>query len=247
MLLLFVAGAIASAVNAVAGGGSLISFPTLIGLGVPSIPANATNAVALWPGSLASAIGFLNQLSEVKKYLVALLPSTLAGSVVGALLLVNTPESAFKIVVPILILFATLLLAFQPKIKKWSLGRAKQTSVIGGSVLQFFVAVYGGYFGAGMGIMMLAVFGLYIEGTIHELNAIKTWLALLINIAASAMFLAQGLVQLWPAVALTIGSILGGYFAAKWSQRVESETLRRSIVVLGFVMAAWFTYKVIAG
>lgn len=246
MLLLFAAGAVASAVNAVGGGGSLISFPILIGLGVPSVPANATNSVALWPGSLASAIGFLNKLPEVRHHLMALLAPTVFGSVVGALLLVYTPEQAFRVVVPGLILLATLLLAFQPRIRAWVLGKHKHVSGFTGMTLQFLVSVYGGYFGAGMGIMMLAAFGLFIEGTIHELNAVKTWLAVVINVAASIMFLShRGLVLLWPALALTLGSIIGGYYAARWSQKVDSEILRKGIVVLGFAMTAWFTYKVV--
>ncbi|MBX7135325.1 MAG: sulfite exporter TauE/SafE family protein [Fimbriimonadaceae bacterium] len=245
MALLFVVGALASAVNSVAGGGSLISFPTLIGLGVPQLPANATNSVALWPGSLAGAIGFLNQLGPVKQHLRSLFLPTLLGSIAGAFLLVLTPESAFRVVVPILIFLATLLLAFQPRIKKWASSRHHRLAVGWGMALQLLVAIYGGYFGAGMGIMMLAVFGLIMEGSIHEMNAVKTWLSLLINIAASTMFLIKGLVLPWHAVALTAGSILGGYFAARWSQKVDSEILRKGIVVLGFAMTAWFTYGVL--
>ena len=245
MALLFVVGALASAVNSVAGGGSLISFPTLIGLGVPQLPANATNSVALWPGSLAGAIGFLNQLGPVKHHLRSLFLPTLFGSIAGAFLLVLTPESAFRIVVPILIFLATLLLAFQPRIKKWAGSRHQRLAVGWGMALQLLVAIYGGYFGAGMGIMMLAVFGLIMEGSIHEMNAVKTWLSLLINIAASTMFLIKGLVLPWHALALTAGSILGGYFAARWSQKVDSEILRKGIVVLGFAMTAWFTYGVL--
>lgn len=244
-LLLFVAGAIASGVNSIAGGGSLISFPTLIGLGVPQLPANATNAVALWPGSFAGALGFLNQLKDVRSHLIRLLIPTTLGSIAGAILLVNTPEQAFRIAVPILILFATFLLAFQPHIRRWSRQHWMPHHEGYALVLQFFVAVYGGYFGAGMGIMMLAVFGLFIPGTIHELNAVKTWLALLINILASGMFLWQGLVRLEPALWLTLGSIVGGYLAARWSQKVESEVLRKAIVVLGFAMTAWFTYRIL--
>lgn len=245
MALLFVVGALASAVNSVAGGGSLISFPTLIGLGVPQLPANATNSVALWPGSLAGAIGFLNQLGPVKQHLRSLFLPTLLGSIAGAFLLVLTPESAFRVVVPILIFLATLLLAFQPRIKKWAGSRHQRLAVGWGMALQLLVAIYGGYFGAGMGIMMLAVFGLIMEGSIHEMNAVKTWLSLLINIAASTMFLIKGLVLPWHALALTVGSILGGYFAARWSQKVDSEILRKGIVVLGFAMTVWFTYGVL--
>lgn len=247
LLLLFGAGAVASAVNAVAGGGSLISFPALIGLGIPIKPANATNAVALWPGSLAGAIGFWSQLRAVRRHLPPLLLVSVVGSVLGALLLVFTPSSAFRVAVPILILIATLLLAFQPHIRRWAQGPHGKVGPVLGYGLQLGVSIYGGYFGAGMGIMMLAVFGLTIEATIHELNAIKTWIAVLINVAASVTFLTQkGMVLPEPALALALGSIFGGYFAARWSQTVESETLRKAIVVLGFLMAGWFTWRVIA-
>lgn len=245
LLLLFGAGAVASGVNAVAGGGSLISFPALIGLGIPLKSANATNAVALWPGSLASAIGFWSQLESVRRYLPPLLLVSVIGSVLGALLLVLTPPSAFRVAVPLLILVATLLLAFQPQVRQWAQGPHGKVGPLLGYTLQLAVSVYGGYFGAGMGIMMLAVFGLMMDATIHELNAIKTWLAVVINVAASATFLThRGMVLAEPAIALGLGSIFGGYFAARWSMSVESEKLRKAIVALGFVMVAWFTWRV---
>lgn len=247
LALLALAGAVASGINAVAGGGSLISFPTLVGLGVPELPANATNSVALWPGSLAGAVGFLNQLAKTGRYLGALLPPTLLGSISGAVLLMNTSKEAFRVAVPILILFATLMLAYQPRIRKAFLRRDKRLHPTSGVLLQFAISVYGGYFGAGMGILMLASLGLLMEGDIHELNAIKAWLGLLINLVASAIFLWKGLVVLAPALALTVGSIVGGYAAAVCSQRVDSERLRRWIVALGFVMVAWFSYKVATG
>jgi uncharacterized protein len=242
---LVVVGAIASGLNAIAGGGSLVSFPALVGLGVPSLPANATNSAALWPGSLAGAFGFLNQLARVRSNLRVLIVPTLLGSLVGAWLLVSTPERAFRLVVPPLIFAATLLLAFQPRIKAWSLTRTNQVSALSGAVLQFFVSIYGGYFGAGMGILMLAVLGLFIEGSIHELNAIKAWLGVLINFAATVMFVAGGLVRPWPALALMIGGIIGGYLAARLSQKIDANRLRKGIVVLGLALTGWFTWKVV--
>lgn len=246
LALMFVVGAIASGINAVAGGGSLVSFPALVALGVPPLPANATNSVALWPGSLGGAVGFLNQFDKTKRHIRTLLVPTVLGSVAGSLLLLNTPERVFKWVVPALILLATLLLAFQPQVKAWSLDRPRKAPVWEGAVLQGLVAVYGGYFGAGMGILMLAVFGTFVEGTIHELNALKTWLGLAINLFASVLFLWQGLVWAPAAVAMTLGAVAGGYAAARVSQRVDSERLRKAIVVLGLLMTTWFTYQVVA-
>ncbi|MCO5296366.1 MAG: sulfite exporter TauE/SafE family protein [Fimbriimonadaceae bacterium] len=243
LLIFVVAGAAASAINSVAGGGSLVSFPVLVAMGVPSLPANATNSVALWPGSLAGALGFRNLLPKTGHHLRTLAIPTFLGALVGALLLVNTGQKTFDLAVPVLILGATLLLAFQRRIKTWATRTSLHIPVAGGMAIQFFVAVYGGYFGAGMGIMMLAAFSLFVEGNIHELNAMKTWLGLFINFAASVLLLQQGLVVLVPALALTVGSIGGGYWAARVSQRVDSEKLRVWIAAYGFVMSAVFIWR----
>lgn len=245
LLICILVGAIAGGINAVAGGGSLISFPALLGMGMPSVAANATNSCALWPGSLASAFGFLNKLRESNHDLIPLVPATLVGSFLGSRLLLVTGEEVFQIAVPILILFATLLVTFEPRIKRWSNSRGRLLSPAGATALQFCVSVYGGYFGAGMGLLMLAVLGLFIEGDIHVRNAVKVWLGLLINLTATVMFLLAKTVWLYPALALSVGTILGGYFAAVFSQRVDADKLRKAIATMGFVMVAWFTYEVI--
>lgn len=244
-LILFFVGAIASGINAVAGGGSLISFPTLTVLfRIPELPANATNSVALWPGSLAGAFGFLNQIQRTKHHLKTLLLPTLLGALLGAELLIRTTQRTFELLVPLLILLAAVLLVLQPKVKKLAQERASHVPVWVGIVMQFLVAIYGGYFGAGMGIMMLAAFALTMEGTIHELNAVKSWLGLVINLVASIRFFTiPGLLLLWPAVALTLGAIVGGFAAARISQKVDGEKLRVGIAAYGFVMAAVFAYR----
>lgn len=243
LLIFVVAGAVAAGINSVAGGGSLVSFPVLVAMGVPSLPANATNSVALWPGSLAGALGFRNLLPKTGHHLRTLAIPTILGALLGALLLVNTGQRTFDLAVPVLILGATLLLAFQKRIKTWAMRTSLHIPVAGGMAIQFLIAVYGGYFGAGMGIMMLAGFSLFIDGNIHELNAVKTWLGLFINFAASVLLLQQGLVVLVPALALTVGSIVGGYAAARMSQRVDSEKLRLWIAGYGFVMSAVFIWR----
>lgn len=251
LLVLVIVGAIASGINAVAGGGSLISFPTLtgvnlggfrFGIGIPMIEANATNSVGLWPGSLAGGFGFWNLLPKMSRYIKQLWLPTVLGSIAGAWLLITTNETVFKKVVPALLLLATLLLAFQPNIKAFAAKHKRQLSTPAVLVLQFLVSVYGGYFGAGMGIMMLAVFTIYMEGNIHEINAAKAWLGLIINFTCSLVFIWKGIVILWPAVALILGSLIGGYYAAKFSQRVEPEKLRVAIAAYGFVTVAYFTY-----
>ncbi|HEY0866895.1 MAG TPA: sulfite exporter TauE/SafE family protein [Fimbriimonas sp.] len=237
-------GALASGINAVAGGGSLISYPTLtLGMGIADKIANATNSVALWPGALAGAFGFLNLLKKTGHYFKTLFLPTLLGSSLGGWLLIITSEEMFSFVVPWLILLAALLLMFQPRVKAFVLGPHRKVSEPVGWLLQFLVSVYGGYFGAGMGIMMLASFALYMEGTIHELNAVKNWLGLIINFAVSVLFIVKGMVILDVAAALIVGSVIGGFGAAKVSQRFDPEKMRLAIAIYGVGMAAVYLYR----
>lgn len=240
-LLLLGAGALANAINSVAGGGSLITFPLMrFGFKLDSVVANATNTVSLWPGSLGGAFGFLNLLPKTKPYLKLLALPTLIGAAFGAWLLVVTPKSTFDAIVPFLILLAALLLLFQQQIKGFVQREGKALSPAVGVILQILVAIYGGYFGAGMGIMMLAAFALYMDGTIHELNAVKTWLGTIINLVASVLFVGAGKVALDFAAWLTVGSIIGGYLGAKYSQGLDPEKLRRVIAVYGIGMAIYY-------
>lgn len=240
LVILFLAGMVASGVNAFAGGGTLVSFPVLIGLGMGEQAANATNSMALWPGSLSSAIAFRNRFAATKHHYRTLVPATILGATLGAWLMIVTPSSTFRVLIPFLILLATIVLAFQPQIKKWVASPHTKTPVWTGAVLQFLISVYGGYFGAGMGIMMLAAMALFIEGDIHDMNALKNTLAVVINVVAMGWFLGKGLVVLVPCLALMAGAIIGGYVAGKVSQNVPSEKLRIGVVVYGLVMTAWF-------
>lgn len=231
-------GAIASGINAVAGGGSLVSFPYLVGLGIADKVANATNSVGLWPGSVTGGIGFIKRFGSTKRYLPAMIPPTLLGSALGAALLMNTSTQAFRRAIPFLILLAAILLLLQPRVKRLVGHRA--LPVWAAPLLQFLVALYGGYFGAGMGIMMLACFALTMEGDVHELNAIKNWLGLAINFTCSALFLWKGLVLPLEGGLLVLGSLIGGYVAAHVSQRFDPDRLRSVIAVYGLGMAAFF-------
>jgi uncharacterized membrane protein YfcA len=165
----------------------------------------------------------------------------------GAWLLTLSSERLFDQVIPFLILLATALLLLQPKIKSLAKQHDRHTPLWLGIVIQFLVSVYGGYFGAGMGIMMLGSFALYMEGNIHELNAVKNWLGLIINLVASILLALKGLVLWGPFAALTAGSLLGGFYAAKWSQRVDSEKLRLIIAAYGMAMTAYFFWRAFAG
>ena len=204
--------------------------------------ANATNSASLWPGSLSGAFGFWNLLPKTAHYLKRLWAPTILGSILGAFLLIKTGERVFDKVVPALILLATLLLAFQKKIKAWSGHHKRAMSHEGAMALQLLVSVYGGYFGAGMGIMMLAVFTLYMEGTIHELNAAKAWLGLIINLVCSSVFLFDGLILFWPFAALTTRGSHRRFYAARYSQMIEPNKLRIAIACYGFATAGYFAY-----
>lgn len=241
---MFTVGGIAAAINAVAGGGSLISFPTLrFGLGIDPTIANATNSVALWPGSLTGALGFNNVIERTKHHLKTLLLPTIVGSATGAYLMASTDPKDFDLVVPWLILLAATLLVFQPKIKAFAMRSNRTPHPFAAILGQFLVSVYGGYFGAGMGIMMLGAFALYMDGTIHELNAVKNWLGLVINLTCSTIFFTKGLIDFHVAVWLALGSIVGGFYAAKLSLKVNPDKLRTVIAIYGVGMAAYYMAK----
>jgi uncharacterized membrane protein YfcA len=236
--LLFVAGAVASGINSIAGGGTLVTFPFLtFGLQMPVNTANATNSVALWPGSLGGVLGLRNLFPVARDHLARLALPTVIGSALGAWMFIAAGATAFKKIVPYLILFAAILLLFQPKIKKWLLGGHPHVPIWIGILLQFCVAVYGGYFGAGMGIMMMAAFALFIEANTHEINLIKNSLGVLINLSASVLFFMSGLVDIMVLIPLVLGSLVGGYIVARWSQTVPPDKLRMGVAIYGVVMA----------
>lgn len=245
-------GALASGINAVAGGGSLVSFPFLtipfqisglrISVGLSERVANATNSVGLFPGSLSGALAFRNLLGHSGRHLRTLFLPTVAGSLAGAWLLLSTSNASFRKIIPVLVLVAALLLFLQPTIRSM-VGKGRKVPAWSALSLQFLVSVYGGYFGAGMGIMMLACFALYIDGNIHELNAVKNWLSLLINFACSIVFVVKGLVVFPVAGCIIIGAVIGGFAAAHISQRFDPDKLRVVIASYGLVMAGVFAYR----
>ena len=244
-LILLGAGAIAGGVNAVAGGGSLVSFPALtLALAIPERIANATNAVGLVPGSLSGGLGFANHIEKTGKHFRTLVGPTIVGSICGAWLLLNTPDSAFKVAVPFLILLASVLLLLQPRIKALLIKKGHHTIPLwAGMALQFLVATYGGYFGAGMGIMMLAAFSLYMDGSIHEINAVKNWLGAVINLSCSVVFLYKGLVLVPVAIPLAVGGIVGGFASSVISQKIDPNKLRIVIAIYGFAMTAYYMWR----
>jgi uncharacterized membrane protein YfcA len=244
LLLLFVAAVLGGAINSVAGGGTLISFPSLLAFGVPPVLANATNTAALLPGSISSAIAYREELPSQKRLLMTLLPPSVVGGLVGAVALVAAPE-VFGKIVPYLVLFATLLFAgrglFNRATKQHGNGDQPVSWVgsIWGILFQFLVATYGGYFGAGIGILMLASLSIMGMHNIHRMNAVKTVLAAVINGIALIYFIIQGKI-VWPlAILMAIGAIIGGYGGARLAKRVNQNYVRGFVIVAGLAVSLW--------
>jgi uncharacterized membrane protein YfcA len=249
-LLVFASAFGAGMINSVAGGGTLLSFPTLIWLGVPSVAANATSTVALWPGSLGSAWGYRRELREIDSSLWALSVPSLAGGLLGAILLSRTPTELFDRLVPLLIFFATCLLAAQEAIQRRFDLSAIHTSARSpwlswAMVFQAGVGLYGGYFGAGIGILMLAALSLMGHTDIHGMNAVKNVLAVCINGIAAAYFVASGLVLWHDAAVMAVGAIAGGVGGAGLARRMGRTVVRRLVLVIGFGMALALLVKVL--
>jgi uncharacterized membrane protein YfcA len=241
-LVVFLAAFVAGAMNSVAGGGTLLSFPSLIWLGLPSTIANATSTVAIWPGSLGALWGYRRDLAGLPPATYSLIVPSLLGGIGGAVLLVMTPTPVFDRLIPLLILFATLLFMVQEPvqraIKTTGKGHAGSTGwLIGALLFQFLVSLYGGYFGAGIGILMLAAFGIMGFTNIHQMNGLKNFLALCINGIAALYFIWNGMVS-WPhALLMAVGAVAGGIWGAGAARRIGPEGVRRIIVIVGFSMA----------
>jgi uncharacterized membrane protein YfcA len=238
---LFLAAMLAGAINAVAGGGTLVTFPALVWTGLDVRIANSTSTVALWPGSIGGMWGYRSELRGLGRWLVLLVPS-LIGGISGAWLLLATPAATFQRIVPYLILSATALFMFQGAISRRLLKRASNApptpSVIAAVViLQTLIATYGGYFGAGIGILMLAVLSLLGIESVHQLNGLKTLLAACINGVAASYFVWSGAVD-WPrALVMIAGSISGGYGGARFARRLGQTTIRTVVVAIGISIA----------
>ena len=241
ILLLVAAAFAAGAINSIAGGGTLITFPVLIWLGLDPKVANATSTLALWPGLFGGLFGYRRELADSSKFLVRLGATSVVGGAVGAWLLIWTPSPVFARLVPFLILFATILFMLQGTINR----RLRLQPVVatphaswwlGAIVFQFFSAMYGGYFGAGNGILMLAAMGLLGLHDLHRANGIKNFLGICINSIAVLSFSLSHLVE-WPdALLMAVGALLGGYAGASMAVRIGPTVVRRAIVTIGFVI-----------
>jgi uncharacterized protein len=237
-----VAAFAAGAINSIAGGGTLLSFPALVWVGRNPVLANATNSVALWPGSLAGMIGFRHDLARVRPWLLLLTIPSLIGGAAGAILLLRTSERTFERLAPFLILGATLLLAFQEAISSRlnSVAREHQNPTPGWVIFvfafQLLVGLYGGYFGAGMGILMLAALGLIGLTDLHQMNGLKNLLAICINGIAAIYFAVNGAVLWRDAGIMAVAAIAGGFGGAKLAHKLGRRFVRGAVVVIGLTM-----------
>lgn len=235
----------AGAMNSVAGGGTFFSFPALLAVGVPPVVANASNSVALWPASLSGAWAYRRELAAYKRYLIPMGVVSFIGGIGGGLLLLATKDATFSKLIPWLLLFATLLFAFSGKISALLRGANPArpgntpTSLAGQAV----VSVYGGFFGAGMGILMLASLAMSGHDDVHEINAIKNLLSAVIYSVTVLTFVIAGAVS-WPYTIIMLATAtLGGYWGASIARKIPPLWLRRFIIAVGFVLSVFYFYK----
>ena len=231
----------AGAINAVAGGGSLISFPALIAFGFVSKTANVTNTVALWPGYVGGSFGYREELRRQRKRLLTLLPPCVGGALVGSIVLLSTPESAFDAIVPFMILFACGLMAFQDRLASFAV--AHRVSSRGDDhvplpllAATFVMAIYGAYFGAGLGIVMLAFLSILLPDDLQHSNALKGMLSLIINAVAVMYFVAFGPVRWIAVLVMGTGAVAGGYLGVGVARRLGRTWLRVAVISYGLVV-----------
>lgn len=252
-LFLCLSALLAGIVNSIAGGGTLLTFPALLWvLGstpMASVIANATSTITVFPGSVASAWGYRQELKQVKPWLLMLTIPSFAGAMLGTWLVAQRDPEEFRQLVPWLILGATILFILQPLLNKWTKGSAVlRTQMSRGSILfvlvfQFLIALYGGYFGAGIGILMLSTLSVLGIQDIHHVNALKTYLASAINFISVLMFIGYGLVEWKLAIPMMVSSIAGGYFGARVARRLNRQWVRYIVIAIGLVVGSYYLYQ----
>jgi hypothetical protein len=250
LILVAVGAMTGGAVNSVAGGGTVFNFTGLVAYGLPTVNANATNATALAPGSLGAAVAMRHELRGQLRTLAILLVPTVAGSLLGAIVVANSPEAVFRRIVPFLIMFATLVFALRNRFTRWAKRRESTAAPAGereitplgyalGICLQFLISFYGGYFGAGIGILMLTSLSVMGLVSIHKMNAIKNLLAVSVNVTAMFYFIRAGTI-VWPmALFAAVFAIVGGYGLGRYARRINPDHMRWGVVVAGVVVSIW--------
>jgi len=247
-IFLGLAAVAAGAVNALAGGGTLITFPMLTAVGVPAVAANVTNTVALSPGYIGGTLAQRKDLQGQGKRLWIVLPAGVIGGLIGGILLLNTGEKLFKDLVPFLILLASGLLAVQDPVRAWltkHMGehQSKDGNEKWASVPVGLAAIYGGYFGAGLSVIVLAVLGLTMDENLARLNALKQLVGFSVNVAAAIFFLFSGQVQWLAALVMAVGALIGGVLGGRLAGRVKPSTLRWMVVTIGVIVAIIYFVK----
>ncbi len=239
---LLAAAVVAGAINALAGGGSLISFPALLAAGYPAKTANVTNTVALWPGYLSGSFGYREELRRQPRRVAVLAVPSVLGALAGSVILLSTPESAFDLIVPFLILFACALMAAQDPLAAWAVrhqfaAQGPQHFPLPLLAGIFILAIYGAYFGAGLGIVTLALLSILLPDDIHHSNALKGMLSLLINATAVIYFALFGPVRWAPAAVMAAGALVGGYLGVGVARRLPKGWLRLTVIAYGVIVA----------
>lgn len=242
-VLVTAAAATAGLVNAVAGGGTLLTFPSLLLAGLSPVSANVTSTVALWPGQLSSVWAYRQHIGDERQRAVVLGVPAVLGGAIGALLLLTLPEKAFEAVVPWLILFACALLALQGPIRRAVGHHAAGNHPAALWVIQLLISIYGGYFGAGIGILMLAAMGILLPSSLQHANALKVLFALLSNGTGVLLFALSGKVDFHLAALMAVASLAGGWLGAHVAQRLPPAAMRAFAIAVGLVAAAKFLFR----
>jgi uncharacterized protein len=235
-LAIFAAGIVAGTINTLVGSGTLVTFPVLLGFGYPPVVANVSNTIGLVPGSAAGAFGYRRELTGQRRRTIPLAAASALGAVVGAVLLLSLPASAFKAIVPAFIAIALVLIVLQPRLSRVLAARSLPARDHAGPLATLSVCasgVYGGYFGAAQGILLLAILGLSVDEDLQRINALKVVLAGLVNLVAGVIFVFAAHVAWLPAVLIAAGSIIGGTVGARYGRRLPPAALRAVIVVVG--------------
>ncbi len=241
ILLLIGSAFLAGIINSVAGGGTFFTFPALMFAGFSPISANITSSIAVWPGAVASAIAYRKQLQIDRKSLLILMATSIIGGAIGAIILLKTPAQLFESLIPWLMLLATLLFAFGDKLKQAPQeGEAIEYSSPKSIALQSTIALYGGYFGAGIGILMLALLTLLGLRDIHAMNALKVILGSAVNSMAVVIFLFSGMIDWYAASIMVVAAIIGGYVGAHYAQKLPKRIVRSFVIVVAVLMTIWF-------
>jgi uncharacterized protein len=247
-VLICLAAVAAGAVNALAGGGTLITFPTLVFVGVPAVAANVTNTVALCPGYLGATLAQKKDLQGQRRRMWLFLPVGALGGVIGGILLLNTGEKLFQAIIPYLILLASGLLAVQDPLRRWLTRRSTQAEHASGTERMAMLpvglaAIYGGYFGAGLSVIILAVLGLTLDDSLTRLNALKQSISFSVNVATAIFFLFSGKVVWSAALVMAVGALLGGVLGGKLAGRIQPSTLRWVVVAIGVTVAVVYLVR----